>query len=137
MFKREKPAASLETLIGSTVTIRGDVEFEGGVHLEGRVLGNLRMPAGGDASLWITEGAEVEGEVRARQASINGRVRGDVHIAGRLLLGPKAVIEGNVHYGSIEMAAGARITGKLLSGGSAGPSATQSLESSSLNPSLQ
>ena len=137
MFKREKSAAPPETLIGPSVTIRGDVDFEGGVHLQGRVLGNLRMQAGGDAVVEIVEGAAVEGEVRARQASINGSVRGDVHVAQRLVLGPKAVIDGNVHYGSIEMALGARITGKLLSGAAAGPSATQSLNSPTTNPSLQ
>ncbi len=76
MFKRDKSAGVVETLIGPTVTIRGDVDFEGGLHLQGRVLGNLRMPAGGDAALEIVEGAVVEGEVRAQQASINGRVRG-------------------------------------------------------------
>lgn len=135
MFKRDKSAAPLESLIGPSVTIRGDVEFTGGVHLEGRVLGNLRMVPDGGAALEIIEGAVVEGEVRARQASINGRVQGDVTVGGRLVLGPKAVVEGNVYYGSIEMAAGARITGKLLRG-AAGPSAGQSLNSSSTPPSV-
>jgi len=100
------------------------------------VLGNLRMVPEGTAALEVTEGAVVEGDVRAQQASINGRVRGDVTVAGRLALGPKAVIEGNVYYGSIEMAAGARITGKLLSG-AAGPSGSQSLNSASGQPSVQ
>lgn len=136
MFRREKPPAPVETLIGPSVTIHGDVDFDGGLHLQGRVLGNLRAPAGSDAALEIVAGAEVLGEVRAQQAAIDGRVRGDVHVTGRLALGPKAEIQGNVRYGSIEMAAGARITGKLLSGGAAGPSTTQTLESSS-NPSLQ
>ena len=118
MWKRDKSAGELETLIGPSVTIHGDVDFNGGVHLQGRVLGNLRMLAGGAAALEIIEGGVVEGEVRAQQASINGRVRGDVHVAGRLVLGPKAAIDGNVHYGSIEMAPGARITGTLDSSAS-------------------
>lgn len=137
MFKREKSAAAPETLIGPSVTIRGDVDFEGGIHLQGRIFGNFRMQPGGDATMDIEAGAEVEGEVRAQQARINGRVRGDVHIGGRLVLGSRAVIEGNVHYGSIEMAAGARITGKMLSSGAGGPSAGQSLNSSSTKSSLQ
>jgi len=136
MFKRDKPAAAPESLIGPSVTIRGDVEFAGGVHLEGRVLGNLRMVPDAEAALDIVENAVVEGEVRAQRASINGRIRGDVTVAGRLVLGPKAQIEGNVYYGTIEMAAGARITGKLLSS-SAGPSGGQSLKSSSTHPSVQ
>ena len=137
MFKREKAAGPPETLIGPSVTIRGDVEFDAGVHLAGQVFGNLRMRGSGDAALEMVEGAVVEGEVRAQQAAIDGRVRGDVHVAGRLVLGPKAQIDGNVHYGSIEMALGARITGKLLSGAAAGPSASQSLNSPTSHPSLQ
>jgi len=137
MWKRDKAAAAVETLIGPSVTIHGDVDFTGGVHLQGRVLGNLRMQAGGSAALEIVDGGVVEGEVRAQQASINGQVRGDVHVGGHLVLGPKAAIEGNVHYGSIEMASGARISGKMLSGAAAGPSSAQSLDSSSSTPGLQ
>jgi cytoskeletal protein CcmA (bactofilin family) len=139
MFKRDKSAAPVETLIGPTVTIRGDVQFSGGLHLQGRVYGNLSIPEGAEATLELVEGAEVEGEVRAGQAALNGRVRGDVHVTGRLQLGAKAVIEGNVHYGTIEMALGARITGKMLSRPpqAAGPSGGQSLESKSSNTSVQ
>ena len=136
MFRREKPQP-VETLIGPSVTIRGDVEFGGGVHLEGRVFGKLCLVGEGEAALDMIEGAVVEGEVRATQASINGRVVGDVTVAGRLLLGPKAVVEGNVYYGSIEMTLGARITGKLMCAAPAGPSTGQTLNSPASNPSLQ
>jgi cytoskeletal protein CcmA (bactofilin family) len=137
MFKRDKPLASLETLIGPAVTIHGDVDFGGGLHLEGRVLGNVCLTGDGEAGLTMTETALILGEVRASHATLNGRIRGDVLIAGRLALGPKAVVEGNVYYGSIEMALGARITGKMVSGAVAGPPAMQSLNSPSSNPSLQ
>jgi cytoskeletal protein CcmA (bactofilin family) len=139
MWKRDKAAAPLETLIGPTVTIRGDVEFSGGLHLEGRIRGNLRLVGEGEAHLEMTEGAVVEGEVRASHARLNGSIKGDVSVAGRLVLGPRAAVEGNVYYGSIEMALGARITGKMLCrpAGAAGPSSGQSLNSSPGNPSLQ
>ena len=139
MFRREKSGGSVETLIGPAVTIRGDVEFSGGLHLQGRVFGNLLVLEGEDAVLELTEGAVVEGEVRAGAATINGRVLGDVYVGERLALGPRAVVEGNVHYGSIEMALGARITGKMLSRprGVAGPQGGQSLESKPSNPRAQ
>lgn len=116
MFKRDKAAVatSVETLIGPAVTLRGDLDFSGGLHLEGRVFGNVRVIEGTRGTLALSEGAVIEGEVHAQQAVVHGRVRGDIHIDGRLALGPKAVVEGSVRYGTIEMAAGARITGKLL-----------------------
>ncbi len=48
MFKRandegagSKPAKSIDTLIGRTVRIHGDIEFSGGLHLDGHVAGNV------------------------------------------------------------------------------------------------
>jgi cytoskeletal protein CcmA (bactofilin family) len=140
MFKRDKATAAPETLIGPTVIIRGDIDFSGGLHLEGRITGNLLLREGGDARLDMIAGSEVEGEVRAQHASINGRVRGDVRVAGALVLGPKAVVEGNVHYGTIEMALGARITGKMVPRATqapGGPAGDPSLKSTPPNPSLQ
>ncbi|RYZ68490.1 MAG: polymer-forming cytoskeletal protein [Proteobacteria bacterium] len=114
MFKRER-TAPLETLIGPTVLVRGDLEFSGGLQVEGRVLGHVHVPEGQQGTIAMTDTAVVEGEVRAQQGTINGRVRGDVHVSGRLALGPQAVLEGNVYYGTIEMQAGARISGKMQS----------------------
>ena len=45
---------------------------------------------------------------------MNGTVNGDMHARDRLVLGGKARVNGNVHYGVIEMAPGAVITGKLI-----------------------
>jgi len=45
---------------------------------------------------------------------MNGTVNGDMYARERLVLGGKARVNGNVHYGVIEMAPGAVITGKLI-----------------------
>ena len=45
---------------------------------------------------------------------MNGRVNGDIMASERVVLGAKARVQGNVHYGVIEMALGAEITGKLV-----------------------
>ncbi len=45
---------------------------------------------------------------------LRGTVRGDIHASGRVALGPGARVEGDLHYGAIEMAAGAHIKGKLV-----------------------
>ena len=58
---------------------------------------------------------------------MNGTVNGDMHARDRLVLGGSARVNGNVHYGVIEMAPGAVITGKLipLGKGQAGSPETQ------------
>jgi cytoskeletal protein CcmA (bactofilin family) len=45
---------------------------------------------------------------------LNGTVSGDVYARERVVIGPQARITGNVHYGSIEMALGAEVAGKLI-----------------------
>ena len=45
---------------------------------------------------------------------LNGRVNGDIMATERVVLGAKARVRGDVHYGVIEMAQGAEISGRLV-----------------------
>lgn len=125
MFNRsEKQAGQVDTLIGRTAQVRGDLQFTGGLHLEGRVDGNLSAAAG---SLSVSEHGIVAGSVAVPQVLLDGTVTGDIRAGGRVVLGPKSSVEGDVYYGAIEMAPGARIKGRLLR--LAGPLVDASLES--------
>ena len=115
MFKRrDKTTARIDTLIGRSASIQGDVEFSGGLHIDGRVAGNVRVAPGGAAALSISEHGVVEGSVEAPQVVLNGTVKGDIVAAERVVLGAKARVLGDVRYGVIEMALGAEITGRLI-----------------------
>jgi cytoskeletal protein CcmA (bactofilin family) len=115
MFKRrDKTTARIDTLIGRSASIQGDVEFSGGLHIDGRVAGNVRVVPGGAAALSISEHGVVEGSVEAPQVVLNGTVKGDIIASERVVLGAKARVLGDVRYGVIEMALGAEITGRLI-----------------------
>jgi cytoskeletal protein CcmA (bactofilin family) len=117
MFNRsEKQSARIDTLIGRTASVQGDIEFSGGLHIDGRVTGNVRAVPGGKATLSISEHGVIEGSVEAPQVVLNGSVNGDIIAAERVVLGAKARVRGNVSYGVIEMALGAEITGRLIPG---------------------
>lgn len=112
MLGKAKGSAGAQTLIAANARIVGDVHFTGGLHVQGRVQGNIVAgPEGGD--LTIGEGGLVEGQIHAPHVVINGEVRGDVHAAERLELASRAVVAGNVHYRLIEIVVGARIDGVL------------------------
>jgi cytoskeletal protein CcmA (bactofilin family) len=115
MFKRKpsKPA-KIQTLIGAKTRVDGDVEFSGGLHLDGHVNGNVRAAAGPGAILSISEQGCIEGSVNVPSIVLNGIVKGDIEALERVELGPKARVLGNVHYTIIEIAVGAQINGKLL-----------------------
>ena len=120
MFNRnEKNAARVDTLIGRSARIQGDVEFSGGLHIDGRVTGNVRVVPGDTASVSVSEHGVIEGSIEAPQVVLNGTVNGDIVAAERVVLGAKARVRGNVSYGVIEMALGAEITGRLIPGNAA------------------
>jgi cytoskeletal protein CcmA (bactofilin family) len=115
MFGRRKQNSTrIDTLLGKSATLNGDLEFAGGLHLDGRVNGNVRSSAEDGGALSVSESGFIEGSVEVTNIVMNGTVNGDMHARERLVLGGKARVNGNVHYGVIEMAPGAVITGKLI-----------------------
>ena len=120
MFKRSDkvPDGQVDTLIGKSASVQGDVEFAGGLHIDGRVTGSVRAAAGVPAALSISEHGVIDGSVEAPSVVLNGRVNGDIFGRERVILGAKARVLGNVHYSVIEMALGAEISGRLVPSGS-------------------
>ena len=115
MFNREFRAQTrVDILIGASARVRGDVEFTGGLHVEGHVFGGVRAYGTEESSVSVSATGIVEGPVVATHVVVNGVVRGDVIATGKVALGPNARIVGNVQYGMIESAAGAEITGTLV-----------------------
>lgn len=116
MFKNKPglPEGQVDTLVGPQVVIHGDLQFSGGLYIEGRVVGRVIAEDGQKATLTLAEQGSIEGEVHAPVVVINGRLDGDVHAAERVELASKARVCGNVHYQVVEMAAGAVVTGRLL-----------------------
>ena len=119
MFSSKKKSGqrngyTIDTLIGPDVVVRGDLEFSGGLYVEGRVEGELRAAPGKPASLVLAENGSLHGQIHAPVVVINGCVTGDVHASERVELASKARVEGDVHYAVVEMSAGAQITGRLV-----------------------
>jgi cytoskeletal protein CcmA (bactofilin family) len=112
----DRRQGSIETLVGKGTTIRGDLEFNGGLHVDGSVVGNLTAASDSGTLLSVSEAGRVEGTIKAPQVIVNGTVRGDIHALERLVLGAKARVEGDVHYGSIELELGAQVNGHLVPG---------------------
>jgi cytoskeletal protein CcmA (bactofilin family) len=128
MFGRRKQVSTrIDTLLGKTATLNGNLEFSGGLHLDGRVNGNVQSNAEDGGALSVSESGFIEGNVEVTNIVMNGTVNGDMYARDRLVLGGSARVNGNVHYGVIEMAPGAVITGKLIPLGKdqAGSSETQ------------
>jgi cytoskeletal protein CcmA (bactofilin family) len=115
MFRRGKTAgAAIDSLLSASTRIQGDVVFAGGLHLDGAVTGSVRSEGEGASRLVIGQSGVVEGSCAAQVVELHGTVKGDIAARDRVVLGPQARVEGNLTYGTLEMAAGATIKGKLL-----------------------
>jgi cytoskeletal protein CcmA (bactofilin family) len=113
MFSRDTKQARIDTLIGKASRVHGDLEFAGGLHLDGSIAGNVQADPVEGSSLSVSETGAIEGNVAAGNVMLNGSVRGDIVSRGRVVLGATARVQGNVYYGVIEMTLGAQIMGKL------------------------
>lgn len=109
-----KGVNTVETLIGPQVVIRGDVNFSGGLYVEGRIIGKVIADEGATAVLTVAAQGVIEGEVRAPVIVIAGQMQGEVFASERIELASNARVTGNVHYKVVEMTAGAMITGRLI-----------------------
>ncbi|MGD8497786.1 MAG: polymer-forming cytoskeletal protein [Chromatiales bacterium] len=106
-------AAKIDTLVGRNTVIRGDVSFSGGLHIEGRVEGNVHADDDGSI-LILSENGSVRGEVSVPNMVLNGTVEGDVHASDQVELAPRSRVQGNVYYNLIQMAIGAEVNGNLV-----------------------
>jgi cytoskeletal protein CcmA (bactofilin family) len=112
--KNQRPNLAVDTLIGANTTIRGDVVFAGGLHIDGKVYGSLTAESGQGAVLVLSDKGVIEGELRAPHVVINGQVRGNIYAAERVELAAKAKVTGNIYYRLLEMTAGAEVNGQIV-----------------------
>ena len=110
---KNKRNSQIDTLIGSSTEIRGDVHFKDGLHIDGVVKGNV-VASGDSSMLTMSEHGRIVGEVHVHNIVLNGAVEGDVYALEHIELAPAARVNGNVYYNLIEMAMGAEVNGNLV-----------------------
>jgi len=112
--KNNFSSARIDTLIGQGTEINGDLVYAGGLHVDGRINGNVVAEEGSSSILILSEFGHIEGDVKVPNIVINGKIVGDVHGSTRVELAPKSRIKGSVYYNLIEMAIGAEVNGALV-----------------------
>ena len=80
------PSGALETLIGRRTEFKGDIDFNGGLRVDGKIKGNVRASGSGETSLVVSESGQVEGNVDVTNVVINGVVNGNVNSSGKVEL---------------------------------------------------
>lgn len=130
--KKKKAFANHHSLLCASTKLVGDLYFSGDFYLEGTLKGNIYAEEGKPAKLVIAETGLVEGDVRVAYALVNGRVKGTIHATKHIELASKAVVEGTIHYHSIEMVKGSQLIGQMVFSGPAQDVSTATDEAASM-----
>lgn len=104
---------NLDTLIGQTTKLKGDLQYSGAMYVDGSIEGSL-IAENENANLTISETGRVNGTIKAGNIVINGNIEGDVTASGKIEVASKARINGNIYYNNIEMEAGSQVNGQLI-----------------------
>ena len=104
----------ITTVIGRETELRGELRFQGGLHVDGSIKGDVSAGLSEDDALILSETGRIEGDIRVANVVLNGTVLGDVYVAERAELAPQARVTGTLYYRLLEMAMGAEVNGQLV-----------------------
>jgi len=114
MRRKGFKAPKVSTVVGKGTEIVGDLSFAGGLHLDGKIVGNVSGEESTSSTVTVSEQGVIEGDVRVDCLILNGAVVGDVYANERVELAPHARVSGTVYYRLLEMAMGAEVNGQLV-----------------------
>ena len=98
-----------ESVLGPTLTMKGEITFEGGLRVEGEVTGSIT----GQGRLTVARGGRVMGDIISAVVVIEGKVYGNVTAADRMEIAEAAEIVGDIKATRVVIAEGSKILGRL------------------------
>lgn len=107
-------SSPMSGVIGPRMVIKGDIEFEGELMIQGTVTGNIRSSSDDSKSvLRIDAKASVTGDVNVPIVKVSGTLTGNVSASELLHLHPTGIIVGPVKYNNIQLESGCTVEGSL------------------------
>jgi cytoskeletal protein CcmA (bactofilin family) len=98
-----------ESVIAGDITITGKIDGRGHVRLAGRFEGVVII----EGNLTIDAGAKLTGSVRAKSVTIGGEVEGNIESAESVELLATGVLTGDLKGGTLTVASGSRMRGRV------------------------
>jgi len=107
--RRVAPREVKESVVAAGITITGRIEGAGHVRISGRFEGDVHI----QGDLTIETGAKVTGGIRAESVAIAGEIEGNIESAQKVELLASGVLEGDLKAGTLTVAAGSRMRGRV------------------------
>ena len=113
-FIQNEEVANTNNAISKGTTLRGKVETNGSIRIDGEIIGDVNTRA----KIVLGESSRVEGNIYARNADIGGVVEGKVEVGETLILKPSCKIQGDIVTNTLIVESGAKFSGQCDIGGS-------------------
>tara|TARA_B100001964_G_C13956009_1_gene475485 strand:- start:40 stop:408 length:369 start_codon:yes stop_codon:yes gene_type:complete len=107
MFQSVKPENKSSSILGPELEIHGDVKVSGSLLIYGKVFGNIQS----NGAVQTANGSVVNGNISARDASISGKVDGDLDVEKKVTLGDTSYLSGNLKASILTIEEGAKFDG--------------------------
>ena len=104
-----KPAEG-STLIGKSVTIRGELSGSEDLFLDGLFEGTITLA---ESRLTVGPNAQIKADLKVRDLVVFGSVDGNVHATGRIELRQTAVVLGDIHASRLSIEESASVRGRV------------------------
>jgi cytoskeletal protein CcmA (bactofilin family) len=101
-------------VIDASTTIDGRLNLKESARIDGRVIGDVNLESGSKATVAIAATGVVRGDITAHRVLVAGQVQGNIQATERVELLSSAQVSGDITYGSISIAHGARVVGLLV-----------------------
>jgi cytoskeletal protein CcmA (bactofilin family) len=108
----DETKAGSTSIIGAGTTITGNIQSNGDIRIDGVLKGNLIAKA----KILIGADGVVEGDIDGKQADILGKVCGKIKVADLLYLHGKAVVDGDIYAGKLQIEPTAAFNGQCHMG---------------------
>lgn len=104
-----KPADG-STVIGKSVTIRGEISGSEDLYLDGSVEGTITLP---ENRLTVGPNAHILADLSVGDISVQGHIEGNIRASGRVELRQTAIVHGDIFTSRLSIEEKASIQGKV------------------------
>jgi len=110
MFQKKLNEVNFDVIIGPSSIIKGDIESEGSIRIDGKILGNITSLG----TVIISENAYVKGDIKSMNADIYGKCEGNVQVKGKINIFQNSSLMGDILAKSFNTKEGSMFKGNCI-----------------------
>ena len=110
MFQKKEAETNFDVIIGPNSIIKGDIESEGSIRIDGRIIGSIKSLG----NIIISENAYVKGDIQSFNADIYGKCEGNVHVKGKINIHQNSSLMGDIIAKSFNTKEGSMFKGNCV-----------------------